>query len=126
MSRHVWVGNLRNGTTEQHLRQFFGQCGPVENARIVGRAADPSVNGFLHFARTEDAVQAKERFDGKPLEVPGLAPAAMRIQYQERGSHRPSNFLRVHNVHPDSAWWFGCVDGWAWWNETDLVDRLTD
>ena len=42
VSRHVWVGNLRNGTTEQHLRQFFGQCGPVENARIVGRAADPS------------------------------------------------------------------------------------
>lgn len=103
MSRHIWVGNLKNGTTEQQLRHFFGQCGTVESVRIVGKAADPTVNGFLHFARTEDAVQAKERFDNSPLELPGLAPSLMKIQYQERGSHRPSNFLRVHNISPQSA-----------------------
>lgn len=99
-SRHIWVGSLRQGTTEEHLYNFFSQVGQLESVRISGRPHDMMVNGFLHFARTEDALECKERFHNMPLELPGLPRAIMNVHFQERGSHIPSNQLRLHNLSP--------------------------
>lgn len=84
--RHVWVGNLGQGTTEKDVRDHFQECGPLESVRMVGS------NAFLHFKYSEDGAKARKENGCLLLGV------AMKIQYQERGSFPPSAFLRIMNV----------------------------
>ncbi|VDN21088.1 unnamed protein product [Gongylonema pulchrum] len=58
MSRSIFVGNLPYSAREQDVANFFWQCGPVTNVRIVldrdtGR---PRGFGFCEF-ETEEAAE---------------------------------------------------------------------
>jgi hypothetical protein len=99
-SRHLWVNNLGPGATEDKLRETFGAHGPLEAVRILRRAPNNLV-GFVHFAKTEDALAAKEKLDGTFFRYGGPNPHyPVRIQFQTRGNNVPVPTLRVHNIAP--------------------------
>lgn len=77
----IYVGNLPFSTTEDELREFFGQHGSVTSAAIVidrdtGR---PRGFGFVEMANDEEAKQAiaatnGQQLGGRPLVVNEAKP----------------------------------------------------
>ena len=75
----LYVGNLNYGTTEDALKQLFGQHGEVTSVNILqGRGF-----GFIEMATPEAAQDAKGKlngteFDGRKLIVNDARPRAER------------------------------------------------
>lgn len=73
ISSKIFVGNLDFGTTDQELRELFGEIGEVVDVHIpkdreTGR---PRGFAFVRFAEEEHAAQAVEKIHGR--EVAGRA-----------------------------------------------------
>ena len=80
MSKKLYVGNLSYDTTEDGLRQLFGQFGEIESVvvitdRISGRSKG---FGFVEFKEDADAEKALgldgQEFDGRELKVSEARP----------------------------------------------------
>ena len=80
MSKKLYVGNLSYDTTEDGLRQLFGQFGELDSVivitdRISGRSKG---FGFAEFKEDADAEKALsldgQEFDGRELKVSEARP----------------------------------------------------
>jgi len=80
MSKKLYVGNLSYDTTEDGLRQLFGQFGEIESVvvitdRISGRSKG---FGFVEYKEDADAEKALgldgQEFDGRELKVSEARP----------------------------------------------------
>jgi len=70
MAKKIYVGNLSYGTTEDGLREFFGQSGSVASATIIidkmsGRSKG---FGFVEMSSDEEAQSAIDTLNGKELD----------------------------------------------------------
>jgi cold-inducible RNA-binding protein len=70
MAKKLYVGNLSYTTTEDLLKDSFGQAGTVESAVIItdkmsGRSKG---FGFVEMSSDEEASKAIEMWDGKELD----------------------------------------------------------
>jgi|SRR5215831_7197360 len=70
MGRRLYVGNLSYNTTELGLREAFGQCGTVTDAKIVmdrdtGR---PRGFAFVEMSSDQEAQQAIQQLNGRELD----------------------------------------------------------
>ena len=67
MGRKLYIGNLSFNATEEELKEFFSQAGPIETVTIVqDRATGRSRGfGFVEMGTDEAAQQAIESLDGK-------------------------------------------------------------
>jgi RNA recognition motif-containing protein len=70
MEKKLYVGSLSWDTTDDNLRQAFGEFGDVTDARvIIDRQTGRSRGfGFVTFAREADAMTAMERMHGTSLD----------------------------------------------------------
>lgn len=65
MSKTIYVGNLSYSTTEQELRELFGQHGVVESARVMTDRDTGQSRGFAFVDMPDaDAVAAMQALDG--------------------------------------------------------------
>ena len=69
MSKKLFIGNIEWATTEEDLKELFGQHGTVEEAVIIkdkmsGRSKG---FGFVTFAEDADADKAMEALNGYEL-----------------------------------------------------------
>lgn len=80
MNKKLYVGNLSYDTTEDGLRQLFGQFGEIESVviitdRISGRSKG---FGFVEYKEDADAEKALgldgQEFDGRELKVSEARP----------------------------------------------------
>ncbi len=81
----LYVGNLSYGSTEDTIREYFGQAGSVASATIIrdkmtGRSKG---FGFVEMASADEAQKAIEmfhgkEFDGRPLTVNVARPMTER------------------------------------------------
>jgi hypothetical protein len=62
-SRHLWVGSLVKGITDEVLRQQFEQYGRVEKATAIWNKH----HGFIDFFKVQDAVRAREALQGEQV-----------------------------------------------------------
>ncbi len=56
---NIYVGNLSFGTTEQELKDLFGQFGTVESASIIMDKATGKSRGFGFVVMSNDAASQK-------------------------------------------------------------------
>lgn len=65
----VYVGNLDEQVTEEMLYNFFASCGMITSVKIMRHIVTHKSRGFgfVNFARREDALYAKDKFNGKKI-----------------------------------------------------------
>ncbi|KAF9365527.1 hypothetical protein BGX34_009670 [Mortierella sp. NVP85] len=64
-SKSLYVGNLDQNVNEPFLQEFFSQCGPVENVKII-RDRNGGLNyGFVEFADHATAAKALQTMNGR-------------------------------------------------------------
>ena len=87
MGNKLYVGNLPFSTTEDSLRDAFGQCGTVTDVMIaLDRQTGRSRGfGFVTFSTDEEAAAAVEKFhgsdmDGRTIQVNEARPREERPQ----------------------------------------------
>ena len=70
MNNRLYVGNLPYSTTEDDLKEIFGQVGNVTSARgITDQASGRSKGfGFVEMSTDEEAQAAIEKFDGSDMD----------------------------------------------------------
>jgi len=109
MSKKIYVGNMNYATTEDNLRELFGQFGGVESvAVIVDRATGRAKGfGFVEMESDEAAQAAIQALDGQEHEasfgstrlrrnrgtlLPGITDGQYRrrIQPERRGDSQES------------------------------------
>lgn len=61
-SRNVYLGNLPEETTEDHLREELGKFGPIDTVKIVKEKAI----GFVHFLSISNAMKAVTQLPQEP------------------------------------------------------------
>jgi RNA recognition motif-containing protein len=96
MAKKLYVGGIAYSTTEDTLKNHFGQAGAVESASIImdkmtGRSKG---FGFVQFAQDADADKAISMFNGAELEGRKLTvnearpmePRAPRRDFNSRGA----------------------------------------
>ena len=89
MSTKLYVGNLNYKTTEEKLKEAFGQYGEVTSVNILqGRGF-----GFVEMATPESAQEAKNKLNGSDLEgrkiiVNEARPRTERPRERREGGER--------------------------------------
>jgi RNA recognition motif-containing protein len=89
MSTKLYVGNLNYKTTEEKLKEVFGQYGEVTSVNILqGRGF-----GFVEMATPESAQEARNRVNGTDLEgrkviVNEARPRTERPRERREGGER--------------------------------------
>lgn len=70
MAKKLFVGGISFNTTEDGLKQTFGQAGTVESATIiVDKMSGRSKGfGFVEMSTEEEAAKAIEMFNGKEID----------------------------------------------------------
>ncbi|MFA9412178.1 MAG: RNA recognition motif domain-containing protein, partial [Deltaproteobacteria bacterium] len=65
----MFVGNLNFGTTDEELRELFGEIGEVVDVHIPKdrESGRPRGFAFVRFAAEEHAAQAVEKFHGREV-----------------------------------------------------------
>ena len=104
VSRHLYLSQLHPDTTEEHLRLTFGSIGPLESVSTWRLPDRKWANGVVHFAWEEDAEKAKLHFHDTMLNVEGLTPTRIRVEYYGR-KHLSSRKLRMKNLSPEGTFW---------------------
>lgn len=68
--QNLFIGSLAYATTDDSLRAFFEQVGPVASARVItDRDTGRSKGfGFVEFENDDDNQKAIDQLDGKELE----------------------------------------------------------
>ncbi len=80
MAKKLYVGGLPYSTTEDTLKEMFGQAGTVESATIImdkmsGRSKG---FGFVEMSSEEEAAKGIELWNGKEMEGRTLTVAEAR------------------------------------------------
>ena len=95
MGNKLYVGNLPFSTTEDSLRDVFGQCGTVTDVMIaLDRQTGRSRGfGFVTFSTDEEANAAVQKFhgsdmDGRTIQVNEARPREERPQGGGGGGYR--------------------------------------
>lgn len=87
MAKRLYVGNLPYSTTDDDLRNLFGQAGTVESAQVMTERETGRSRGFgfVEMATDTDADNAIRMFDGYTMDGRQLRvnPAMAR---EERGA----------------------------------------
>jgi RNA recognition motif-containing protein len=89
MSTKLYVGNLNYKTTDEKLKEVFGQYGEVTSVNILqGRGF-----GFVEMATPESAQEAKNKLNGSDLEgrkiiVNEARPRTERPRERREGGER--------------------------------------
>lgn len=84
MTKKLYVGNLSFETTEDDLRNLFGQVGPLESVQLIRDRDSGRFKGFGFVEMSaEDADKTIAQFNGKehggrPLTVNEARPKAVR------------------------------------------------
>ncbi len=70
MSNKLYIGNLSFNTTEDELKDYFGQAGQVASCSIIMDKFTQRSRGFafVEMSTPEEAQKAIEEFDGKDLD----------------------------------------------------------
>ena len=69
--QNLFIGRLAFATTDEGLKEYFGQIGEVEEARII---TDPHNNnrskgfGFVSYVNADDNQKAIDKLDGSELD----------------------------------------------------------
>jgi len=60
VARTIYVGNVNTALTDEHLKEFFGSCGPVVITKLAGEAdgTRPTRFAFVEFQEIEAAQKA--------------------------------------------------------------------
>lgn len=68
--QNLFIGSLAYATTDDTLKAFFEQIGPVASARVItDRDSGRSKGfGFVEFENDEDNQKAVDQLDGKELD----------------------------------------------------------
>ena len=68
--QNLFIGSLAYATTDDTLKAFFEQIGPVASARVItDRESGRSKGfGFVEFEKDEDNQKAVDQLDGKELD----------------------------------------------------------
>ena len=67
-SSTIFVGSLSYKSTEQTIRNFFSECGDIQDVRIA-QDGDGKPKGFCHVEfSSPQAVEAAKRLSGKTLD----------------------------------------------------------
>ena len=87
MKKRLYVGSLSYSTTEDSLKDFFGQAGVVESATIVtdkfsGRSKG---FGFVEMSTEEEAQKAIDTLNGKELDGRNIVVDEARPKKQSFG-----------------------------------------
>lgn len=79
MNKKLYVGNLLYETTEDDLKDHFGQIGPVTAASII-RFRDGKSKGFafVEMEKEEDAQKAVDELNGKDYKGRNIVVAEAR------------------------------------------------
>lgn len=79
MSKKLYVGNLLYETTEDDLKDYFGQIGPVTAANII-RFRDGKSKGFafVEMEKEEDAKKAVESYNSQDFKGRSIVVAEAR------------------------------------------------
>lgn len=78
--QNIFVGSLAYATTDDTLRDFFQQVGPVASARVItDRDSGRSKGfGFVEFEDEADNQKAVDQLDGKELDGRAIAVSVAR------------------------------------------------
>ena len=70
MKKNLFLGSLAYATTDDTLREFFEQIGPVASAKVItDRESGRSKGfGFVEFENEDDNKKAIDQLDGKELD----------------------------------------------------------
>ncbi len=70
MSNKLYIGNLSFNTTEDELKDYFGQAGQVASCSIIMDKFTQRSRGFgfVEMGTPEEAQKAIEEFDGKDFD----------------------------------------------------------
>ena len=90
MAKKIYVGNLSYNTTEETLRELFGQHGEVTSVNMVTDRASGRSRGFafVEMATDEGAAAAVEALNGKMVDDRELKVAEARPREEGRGGPR--------------------------------------
>ena len=75
----IYVGNLSYKSTEDSIRDFFGDCGEIDNVRIA-TSQDGKMKGFCHVTFEDEGAADKalakngEELDGRNVKVDKALP----------------------------------------------------
>ncbi len=91
---NIYVGNMPYETTEEDLRDLFGQHGTVQSVNIISDRETGRSKGF-GFVVMDDAAAAQsaiKAFDGHQLSSDGSPARALRVnEARPREDRRTSN-----------------------------------
>lgn len=87
MASKLFVGGIAWATTEDSLKEAFGQAGTVESAVIItDRMSGRSKGfGFVEMSSDEEAKAAIELWDGKELDGRAIAVNEARPREESEG-----------------------------------------
>lgn len=84
--KKLYVGNLSYQTTEDDLRQFFNDCGPVETLKLIMDRETGRSKGFAFVTfETEDAAKAGIELSGTELDGRQLRISEAREDQRRSG-----------------------------------------
>ena len=93
-SQNLFIGSLAYATTDDGLKEFFAQIGPVASARVItDRDTGRSKGfGFVEFENDDDNQKAVDQLngkelDGRPINVSLARPKEDRPQRDNAGGN---------------------------------------
>ncbi len=95
MGKKLYVGNLPYSIRDESLQDAFGAFGTVESARVItDRETGRSKGfGFVEMGSDDEAMNAIEQMNGKPLDGRNITVSEARPQApREGGGGRPGGF----------------------------------
>lgn len=92
----LYVGNLSFDTTEEELKELFGQAGTVQSVSIIrDKYTDrPKGFGFVEMTGDEEAKKAIAEINGKEVHGRNITVAEARPMRERSGGGRPGGFRR--------------------------------
>lgn len=95
MEAKLYVGNLSYDTTENNLRELFGQAGAIRQINLITDkySGQPKGFGFVEMESQADAEKAIRMFndqelDGRRIVVNIARPKEERSGYRSSGGYR--------------------------------------
>jgi RNA recognition motif-containing protein len=87
MSKKLYVGNLSYSTTEDQIRELFGQAGEVSSVSIITDRETGRTKGFgfVEMSTDDQAKEAIKRFNGYTLDERALTVNEARPREERSG-----------------------------------------
>jgi nucleolin len=107
----IWVGQLDFNATSDDIREYFSQCGKIQDVRLRKDPRTGKSKGFAHidFVDSEGKIKAKEldgsEFNGRTIKVDDAAVAKPRAKDENYGPKTDTVFVAnlSHSMDEDSV-----------------------